>query len=131
MAVSATAAAGSTPTSNLSLQDFLRILTSQLSNQDPLKPLDNQEFVTQVAQFSTLEQSRQLNEKIDQLLSVQSVTSSVGLLGKTVDINLSGNTVTGQVTAISYASGDPRVTVTTTNGAFQSGITLAQIVTVR
>jgi flagellar basal-body rod modification protein FlgD len=131
MAVSATAAAGSTPTSNLSLQDFLRILTSQLSNQDPLKPLDNQEFVTQVAQFSTLEQSRQLNEKIDQLLSVQSVTSSVGLLGKTVDIDLSGSTVTGQVTAISYASGDPRVTVTTTSGAFQAGITLAQIVTVR
>lgn len=131
MAVGATASAGSTPTSNLSLQDFLRILTSQLSNQDPLKPLDNQEFVTQVAQFSTLEQSRQLNEKIAQLLTVQSVTSSVGLLGKTVDIDLSGNTVTGQVTAISYASGDPRLTITTTSGAFQTGVTLAQIVTVR
>jgi len=130
MAVDAAAATGS-PTSNLSLQDFLRILTSQLSNQDPLKPLDNQEFVTQVAQFTTLEQSRQLNEKIDQLLAVQSVTSSVGLLGKTVDLNLSGVNVTGQVTAISYASGDPRITVTTTSGAFQSGISLSQIVTVR
>lgn len=130
MAVGAAAATGS-PTSNLSLQDFLRILTSQLSNQDPLKPLDNQEFVTQVAQFSTLEQSRQLNEKIDQLLAVQSVTSSVGLLGKTVDINVSGNTLTGQVTGINYASGDPRLTVTTTSGAFQSGVTLAQVITVR
>src|SRR5690606_24154933 len=115
----------------LSLQDFLRILTSQLSNQDPLKPLDNQEFVTQVAQFSTLEQSRQLNEKIDQLLAVQSVTSSVGLLGKTVDIDISGNTVTGQVTGINYASGDPRLTVTTSSGAFQSGIALSQVITVR
>lgn len=131
MAVGATSSAGSTPTSNLSLQDFLRILTSQLSNQDPLKPLDNQEFVTQVAQFSTLEQSRQLNEKIEQLLTVQSVTSSVGLIGKTVDIDLSGNTVTGQVTAISYASGDPRLTITTSSGAFQAGVTLGQIVTVR
>lgn len=130
MAVSAAAATGS-PTSNLSLQDFLRILTSQLSNQDPLKPLDNQEFVTQVAQFSTLEQSRQLNEKIDQLLAVQSVTSSVGLLGKTVDIDVSGNTVTGQVTGINYASGDPRLTVTTSSGAFQSGIALSQVITVR
>ena len=47
--------------SNIGIEDFLKILTSQLNNQDPLKPVDNQEFVAQIAQFATLEQSRQLN----------------------------------------------------------------------
>jgi flagellar basal-body rod modification protein FlgD len=131
MAVSPTSAASQV--SSISLQDFLKILTSQLSNQDPLKPLDNQEFVTQIAQFSTLEQSAELNQKIDQLLSVQSVTQSVGLLGKNVDINTStsssGLTLSGQVTSINYVSGVPHLTVNVTGGG-QQDVTLGQILAV-
>lgn len=117
--------------SNIGIEDFLKILTAQLNNQDPLKPVDNQEFVAQIAQFANLEQSRQLNVKIDELLSVQSSTQSVGLLGRTVDINLNGFLVTGTVSALSLASGAPLLTIRTASGAFQENVTFSQITNIR
>lgn len=134
MAISAASAAGASQTSqssNIGIQDFLKILTAQLNNQDPLKPVDNEQFVAQIAQFATLEQSRELNVKIDALLSSQSSVQSVGLLGKTVDINQGGQLLTGHVTALSLASGQPLLTVTTASGAFQDGIGLSQIINIR
>lgn len=117
--------------SNIGIQDFLKILTAQLNNQDPLKPVDNQEFVAQIAQFATLEQSRQLNDKIDNMLLVQSSTQSIGLLGKTVDIDVNGVLVSGRVTALSLDSGQPLLTVQPTTGQAQGGITLSQVVNIR
>lgn len=134
MTISSATAAGSNSagqSSNIGIQDFLKILTTQLNNQDPLKPMDNQEFVAQIAQFATLEQSRQLNVKIDSLLSVQSATQTVGLLGKTVDINQNGRVVTGKVSALALASGQPLLTVTTDQGAFQTNISVSQIINIR
>lgn len=134
MAISSSAAVGAgTPaqSSNIGIQDFLKILTSQLNNQDPLKPVDNQEFVAQIAQFATLEQSRQLNVKIDDLLTVQSSVQSVGLLGKTVDVNQNGFIVSGKVTALDVSSGSTTLTVTTAAGAFQNNISPSQILNIR
>ena len=51
-------------------EDFLQILLTQLRFQDPLKPVDNQQFVAQLAQFSALEINRQQSEKIDTLLQI-------------------------------------------------------------
>jgi flagellar basal-body rod modification protein FlgD len=116
--------------SNIGIQDFLKILTAQLNNQDPLKPVDNQEFVAQIAQFATLEQSRQLNVKIDSLLSVQSSTQSIGLLNRVVDFNQDGSIVSGTVTAVALDSGQPLLTVKV-GTAFQNGVTIAQLINVR
>jgi flagellar basal-body rod modification protein FlgD len=97
-------------------EDFLRILLTQLRFQDPLKPVDNQQFVAQLAQFSALEINRQQSEKIDTLLSIQASDQAVDLIGKSVELRTAqGNTV-GKVTAVSFASGAARLTVTTTNG---------------
>jgi flagellar basal-body rod modification protein FlgD len=126
------AGAGSaSQSSNIGIQDFLKILTAQLNNQDPLKPVDNQEFVAQIAQFATLEQSRQLNEKIDSMLLAQSSTQSIGLLGKTVDVNVNGTMLSGRVTALGLDSGQPLLTVTPSTGQAQDGITLSQVINIR
>ena len=126
----ATSSTSISQVTNIGLQDFLKILTSQLSNQDPLKPLDNEAFVTQIAQFATLEQTGQLNQKIEQLLSVQSVTQSVGLLGKTIDVKTdAGATLSGTVSAIDYVSGSPQLTISTGSGVLQ-GVGLSQIMSV-
>lgn len=134
MAITTSSAVGAGPQSqsaNIGIQDFLKILTTQLNNQDPLKPVDNEQFVAQIAQFATLEQSRQLNEKIGNLLQVQSSMQSVGLLGKTVDVNQNGFLVSGRVVALDVASGVPLLTITTGSGAFQNNISLAQVQNIR
>jgi flagellar basal-body rod modification protein FlgD len=112
-------------------EDFLKILLTQLSFQDPLKPLDNQEFIAQMAQFTSLEQARQLNDRTDALLSIQSATQSIGLIGRTVEVRTDTGTTVGQVTTITFEGGSPALTVQTSSGAFLTGVTLSQIFVVR
>ncbi len=126
MATSATSAAG-----QIGMQDFLKILVTQLGNQDPLKPMDNQEFVTQLAQFTSLQQTQEMNDKLASLLSVQASAQSVGLLGKTVDLETAAGPSTGTVSAIGFAAGEPRLTVRTSAGVILADITLASLTSVR
>lgn len=130
-AVGATSTQSDTSKSSLNIQDFLKILTSQLNNQDPLKPMDNQEFVAQLAQFTTLQQTQQLNEKLDSLLSIQAANQSVGLIGRTVDVQAASGTVTGTVSALTFSSGQPQLTVTLTSGATMSDVSLSSLIAVR
>jgi len=97
---------------SLGLQDFLNVLTTQLTYQDPLKPMDNEQFMAQLAQFTALGQTQQLNSKIDALLSTQASLQSVGLLGRHVTINnATGGTSSGTVTALSLAGDVPTMTL--------------------
>ena len=118
---------------NLGLEDFLKVLLTQLTYQDPLKPLDNQEFIAQLAQFTSLEQNRQVNDRLQQLLTIQSATQSVGLLGRTVEVQSStgGTNTTGEVTTLRFRQGEPLVTVRATNGSVLTDMPLSQIVLVR
>ena len=77
---------------SLSRDDFLQLLVTQLGNQDPLNPMDGQEFAAQLAQFSSLEQLININESMIQSgeingLLAQSVNSGVAadLIGKTIE----------------------------------------------
>ena len=120
----------------LGQEDFMRILLAQLQFQDPLKPVDNQEFVAQLAQFSALEINRQQSEKVDQLLSMQSVDQSVSILNKTVDVRTAqGSSVSGVVSAVSFQTGEPRLTVlvggtSTTTGTPITDVRLSDVVQV-
>lgn len=63
---------------------FLQILTTQLQNQDPLSPLDSNEFTNQLVQFSQVEQSINTNTKLDDLVALQlgnSTTAALGYVG--------------------------------------------------
>ena len=67
---------------------FLRLMTAQLKNQDPLQPLDGTEFVAQLAQFSGVEQQIKTNERLDSLLGALARSAaevSLGFLGRTVE----------------------------------------------
>jgi flagellar basal-body rod modification protein FlgD len=126
MATSATTAA-----TQIGIQDFLKILVAQLSNQDPLKPMDNQEFVTQLAQFTSLQQTQEMNDKLSSLLAVQASTQSIGLLGKTVDINTETGSASGTVSALNFVAGEPRMTIRLANGSLLTDLNLANLVAVR
>jgi flagellar basal-body rod modification protein FlgD len=118
-------------TAGLTQDDFLKILLAQLTFQDPLKPMDNQQFIAQMAQFTALEQSRQTNDKIDTLLSIQSASQSLSLLNKTVEVAVSNGSQVGEVTTIQFQQGVPVFTVKTSDGQFLNGVSLSQISLVR
>lgn len=69
--------------------DFLNLLVTQLKNQDPLQPVDNQQFVAQLAQFSQLQQSTQQVTLLQQLITAQTANEQYSLLpliGRQVDV---------------------------------------------
>lgn len=131
--VTGAAAASSATLQNnrLGMEDFLKVLLTQLTYQDPLKPIDNQQFMAQMAQFTSLEQTQQLNSKLEQLINNQAALQSVGLIGKTVDITSGNATVTGTVTALSFGGATPTLSLTSTNGAVLQNVGLNQILSVR
>ncbi len=69
---------------NLDKEAFLLLLVKQLSYQDPLDPVNNEEFVSQLALFGNLEQSINLNDSFEQFMSFQQLTQASTLLGKYV-----------------------------------------------
>ncbi|GMV43237.1 MAG: basal-body rod modification protein FlgD [Myxococcales bacterium] len=74
----------------LGKEDFLKLLVTQLANQDPLNPTDSTQFVAQLAQFSSLEQLANMREGLDMLAIVQTAGTSaqmVSFIGKTVKIS--------------------------------------------
>jgi flagellar basal-body rod modification protein FlgD len=112
-------------------EDFLRILLAQLRFQDPLKPVDNQQFVAQLAQFSALEINRQQSEKVDQLLAIQAADQSVALIGKNVEVRTAqGFNAVGNVTAVSFQTGSPLLTVNA-NGTTLIDVKPADVVLIR
>jgi flagellar basal-body rod modification protein FlgD len=134
MAISAIGASSALPsasTQSLGLEDFLRILLTQLNYQDPLKPMDNQQFMAQMAQFTSLEQTQRLNEKLDQLITNQAALQSVGLIGRAVDVETATGRVTGTVASLSLHGDAPLVSVNTAQGNVLAEVPLSKILNVR
>ena len=70
--------------------NFLLLLTTQLQNQDPLSPLDTNQFSEQLVQFTNVEQAIKTNAKLDQLIALQGVnqlTAALDYVGKTVEVD--------------------------------------------
>ncbi len=123
---------GSQAAFGLDFQSLLKIILTQLTYQDPLKPLDNVEFVSQLGQFAQLQQSQTLNDQITNLLASQAASQATGLLGKTVDLTLSaGAALSGTVTAVSFAAGSPELTIHTSDGQTIANISIANVSQVR
>ncbi len=139
-AISPVGAAPASPNSaGLDFQSLLQIILTQLTYQDPLQPMDNFQFVSQLAQFSQLQQSQALNDTVQSLLAAQAATQATSLLGRTVDAttqatgssNPNGSIVSGTVQSVSFASGSPQLTIKRTDGSILANIAIANVQTVR
>ena len=95
---------------DLGKDDFLKLLITQLSNQDPTSPMENTEFIAQMAQFSSLEQMTNMNQEFAKMNSMLVSSQAVGTIGKTVDITLGDTKTTGVVEAVTYGA-NPQVRV--------------------
>ncbi len=126
------ATASSQGPAGLDFQSLLKIILTQLTYQDPLKPMDNFQFVSQLAQFSQLQQSQTLNDEITSLLAAQSATQATTMLGRTVDLSASSTTATtGTVKAVSFNNGQPSFTISTPDGQTITGIAMTDIAQIR
>jgi len=99
----------------------IKLLTTQLKNQDPLHPMDDTQSVAQLAQFSALQASTELKSAFAAFESNFSVMQSAGLLGKTVsaqsaDANGNVTSVSGTVKTISVINGTPMITLVDKDG---------------
>lgn len=97
-------------------QEFIKLFLSQLNNQDPLEPVDNMEFMSQLAQFTNIEQNRRNGELLETLSFISTVNQGTSLLSKTVEIESQFGVVLGTVTTVNFTEEGPRLTVTPAGG---------------
>ncbi|MBS0202394.1 MAG: flagellar hook capping protein [Planctomycetes bacterium] len=92
--------------SQLGQQQFLQLLVAQMKSQNPMEPTSNQEFLGQLAQFSTLSGIETLNANFSDMMTLQDLTQGSSLIGKQVSYTNSSNTTsTGVVQSVGVTNG--------------------------
>ena len=110
--------------SKLGKDEFLKILTTQLANQDPTKPMDSDAFVAQLAQFSSLEQMQNSNDTLTKLLTLQQSSSqndAIAMVGKDAlydsqEMELAKDGNISVVATLASSAGDVTMAVSDANG---------------
>ncbi len=96
-----TVAKGGQSSASLGKDDFLKILITQLQHQDPTQPLEDKEFISQMAQFSSLEQMTNMSQSFASLKGILQSSEAASVLGREVQLHDdSGNLVGGKVTEL-------------------------------
>jgi flagellar basal-body rod modification protein FlgD len=91
-----------TSKSAVDYQSFLKLLVAEMKNQDPTNPMDSTQYVAQLAAFSQVEQSVQINTKLDQLLQSSALAQADALIGRTV--TSADEKITGKVAEVRLLS---------------------------
>jgi flagellar basal-body rod modification protein FlgD len=112
------------------LEDFLKLLLTQLTQQNPLKPMEHEQFLAQMAQFTTLQQTQVLNQQISQVLVTDMSSQAVALMGKTVGFSTGTQVVSGKVSGVSFKDGQPLLQLTV-DGRAVDGVTLSSVVSIQ
>jgi flagellar basal-body rod modification protein FlgD len=100
------------PKQTLGQDEFLKLLVTQMTAQDPLNPQKDTDFIAQMAQFSALEQTKAMQAELTQLRSAQQLLQADSLLGQKVTVQSGKNTTAeGLVTAVKIEAGTPTITV--------------------
>ena len=114
----------------LNQEEFLKLFLTELNFQDPLEPINNREFLAQMAQFSALEQNRQTTESVNNLVFMSSTAQSVGLLGKVVNVAGIAGEQAGKVSSVQFTQSGPSLVVTLDSGAVLKDVKLSQVISV-
>jgi len=94
------------PSQSLNQADFLNLLVTQMTSQDPLNPESDTDFAAQLAQFSSLQSSQQMQGDLQNI-------QATGLIGQTVSATPStgGSPITGVVTSVQVSGGTPQIII--------------------
>jgi flagellar basal-body rod modification protein FlgD len=99
-----TAGESRVPVNTLGQNEFLKLLVTKMTSQDPMNPQGDAEFIAQMAQFSALEQSKQMTSDIAAL-------TANGMIGREVTITEGKESFEGVVQSIAFDGGSPQVVV--------------------
>ena len=82
--------------SKISRDDFLKLLIAQMTHQDPLQPMDNEQFISQMAQLQTLEESQTISANTGKLAERQGLLTATAMIGSPISaLDTDGNAVVG------------------------------------
>ena len=129
--IASTSSTSPTPTSLsrstggvLGKDDFLKLFVTQLQHQDPMNPMQDSDFMGQMASFSSLEQITNLAAANERIASSLSSNNAIGLLGRTVTyVDDNDQVQTGKVEKVTTNDGKPFLTVNGTPGVDPATIT--------
>lgn len=97
---------------DVTISDFLKLMITELQNQDPLNPMDNAQILNQIGQLQSISTSTKLNTTLDGLKLAQGVSSSSALINKGIAaLDDKGNLVTGKVDSVTIVDNETRVNV--------------------
>jgi flagellar basal-body rod modification protein FlgD len=102
--------------SALGKDQFLQLLITQLRHQDPINPVEDKEFIAQLAQFSSLEQMQNLNTNLSDMMFAQQKLTALGqatqMIGKEVELlTKEGESLFGKVSGVQFRDGWPSIIV--------------------
>ncbi|MGH7959520.1 MAG: flagellar hook capping FlgD N-terminal domain-containing protein [Opitutaceae bacterium] len=110
--IGGTAPAARAPKHSLDANDFMKLLSVQMQNQDPMKPMDNNEHMAQVAQMGSMQSIAQMTLSVAQMNAGQTLVLANSYLGQQVSLtDRGGNVITGQVTAVDGREATPQIMV--------------------
>jgi flagellar basal-body rod modification protein FlgD len=97
----------------LSEQDFLNLLVTQMTSQDPMNPMTNQDMLSQMVQFSTLQGNTSMQSTLSGMQSGQAFSEANSMIGKQVNLLMDskGDTTQGVVSGVDLSSGTPQIIV--------------------
>jgi flagellar basal-body rod modification protein FlgD len=112
-----TNSSSNTGLNTLTSADFMKLMITQLSNQDPLNPTDSNQMLGQISQISTLQSNTQMTQSLSSLTLQQSIAAGGNLVGKTVTgVDTDGVNVTGVVNGVKVINNSVYLAVTDSNG---------------
>jgi flagellar basal-body rod modification protein FlgD len=101
-----------TPTQDYNSQMFLKLLTTQLANQDPSSPMDSTQMISQTSQLASMEQLTKLTQTTTDTYSLNQRSAAANIIGKQVSwTDTDGTTKTGTASSVTFTSDGPTVTV--------------------
>jgi flagellar basal-body rod modification protein FlgD len=95
----------------LGQEDFFELLATQLANQDPLSPMENTEYIAQMASFNTLESMNSLASSFSAFSAQQGFMTVQSVLGRQVTVQDGDNEVSGLATAVHVSNGKTQITI--------------------
>jgi flagellar basal-body rod modification protein FlgD len=96
----------------LQTQDYIKLMVSELQNQDPLNPMDNAQMLQQVSQISAIQSNNSLTSTLNSVLLGQNLSSAGSMIGKgIVGLTDAGDDVMGIVDSASIVDGKPYLNV--------------------